>query len=675
MNEIWQVRATPEGIVGEILGYITGLIISLLFLRLIQRTPRSEPGSLSRLAFSLCAIAFNISGLIHKALMLTGASPYIPALRTTNFLLFAIAAVWPTIGLHLWSAAIEKNERSSFFQKWLSPISTGCSSALVAWLAAETFQKDPYAHQTVIQDAGLYYACGIMLISLFLFWKKFSLTHASRWSLSLSVGGILGATLITQLLHLKFWPDSWIAILVFLKQQLVLFAIFGALFLFARLRFTDVFVRNALRVFTAELGAFLLWMIARRVLPHTAAEFAPFQNLIFLCGVGALLLAAMQTDRFLNWFVGHALFHEPDYRQSVKTLWQKLIALEKESMVMETASDEVTHILELEKAAVLPLSSFPEQLVKLEWFSGEAYELPAEQESEPLIHGHRVDLLIPVRVHGKIAHLLAIASGPNRRSLLRSEVNYLRNIANLVGSRIEVLQLESQRLEQASRESKILHQLTEAELRALRAQINPHFLFNAFNMLAELIRTVPERAEEVTLRLSSVFRHVLRNSEKNVYPIQEEIDFLRAYLSIEEARLEENLQVSIDLDPAVAQEPIPSLLLQPIVENAIRHGLAPKLGPGWLHISVRGENGRILLSVEDNGIGTPRKQQSGNGEQALPNGSHGVGLKNTVERLRTFYNGRASLSFQSEPDAGSRVIISIPQRVKEYANLTQPDRG
>jgi two-component system LytT family sensor kinase len=209
----------------------------------------------------------------------------------------------------------------------------------------------------------------------------------------------------------------------------------------------------------------------------------------------------------------------------------------------------------------------------------------------------------------------------------------------------------------------MLHQLTEAELRALRAQINPHFLFNALNMLAELIRTAPEKAEEVTLRLSNVFRHVLRNSEKNVCQIQEEIDFLRAYLSIEEARLEENLHVDIQLDPQIAHEHIPSLLLQPIVENAIRHGLAPKLGPGRLEIVARGEEDAIILLVGDDGIGTPLPQDTITHSYVSANGGTGVGLKNTLERLRTFYKGEATLSFHSVPDAGSQVIIRIPRTV------------
>ena len=133
----------------------------------------------------------------------------------------------------------------------------------------------------------------------------------------------------------------------------------------------------------------------------------------------------------------------------------------------------------------------------------------------------------------------------------------------------------------------LLQQVTEAELRALRAQINPHFLFNSLNTIADLIVRDPPRAEAMTLRLASVFRHVLAHSSRPLTTIREEMEFLRTYLYIEEARFGDRLHVEIDVAPEAAGQQIPSLILQPLVENAMKHGLGPKPGPGNMWISAR----------------------------------------------------------------------------------------
>lgn len=666
MDQIWQVRVTPEGLIGEILGYATGLILSILFFRLIQRTALNESGKGSRLVFSLCAVLFNISGLLHKSLLLAGVPPSAGSLHVTNFLMFAIGAVWPAVGLHLWASATPQRSFERF-QRWISPISIGSAASLVAWLAVVLFHENSVRLFVTVQNVVMYYACCVLIAGLFYFQNRYETARIPSWSLALCAAGILGSTLVTQLLRLPSWSNFSVAILAFLKQQLILLAIFGALFLFARLRFTDIFLKNALRILAIEIGLFILWTAGERLLGVTNAQAFSGKDLgrtgLFFLFTAILLFGILQTNRFLDWFIGHTLFREPDYLTSINVLRKRLLTLEDVASIFEAACVEAAGLLELERVTVLPAPPFAKQLAAIDSLPAEAYEFKEEKEKDYALPGHRIELLLPIRTGQELSFLLAIAPGKNRRRLLGSEVSYLGGIAVLTSNQMEALRLEDQRIELASREARILHQLTEAELRALRAQINPHFLFNALNMLAELIRTAPEKAEEVTLRLSNVFRHVLRNSERNVCQIQEEIDFLRAYLSIEEARLEENLCVDIQLDPQIAHEHIPSLLLQPIVENAIRHGLAPKLGPGRLEIVARGEVDAIILQVGDNGIGTPFPQDRIVPNPASKNGGTGLGLKNTLERLRTFYKGQATLSFHSVPDGGSQVIIRIPRTV------------
>ena len=207
-----------------------------------------------------------------------------------------------------------------------------------------------------------------------------------------------------------------------------------------------------------------------------------------------------------------------------------------------------------------------------------------------LLEGETVErageVLIPIATGGRVTHLLAAAPGSARPGLVSHDLDYLRAIAAQCGNRLDALAREREAVERQSREALLLQQVTEAELRALRAQINPHFLFNSLNTVADLIVRDPARAETMTLRLASVFRHVLAHSSRPLTTIRDEIEFLRTYLYIEEARFGDRLRVEIEVAPEAAGEAIPSLILQPLVENALKHGLGPKPGPGRLWISV-----------------------------------------------------------------------------------------
>ena len=191
-------------------------------------------------------------------------------------------------------------------------------------------------------------------------------------------------------------------------------------------------------------------------------------------------------------------------------------------------------------------------------------------------------------------------------------------------------------------------QVTEAEFRALRAQTNPHFLFNCLSTIADLVVRNPAGAETMTLRLAEVFRHVLDHSSRPLTSIRDEIEFLRTYLYIEEARFGDRLQVKIDVAPEMERAQIPSLILQPLVENALKHGLGPKPGPGHLTITVRADGDRLIMTVEDDGMGP----------SAHP--GKGLGLANIAERLQTLYQDRASVSLRPREAGGSIATVVIP---------------
>jgi two-component system, LytTR family, sensor kinase len=255
-----------------------------------------------------------------------------------------------------------------------------------------------------------------------------------------------------------------------------------------------------------------------------------------------------------------------------------------------------------------------------------------------------VELLAPIASGGRISHVLLVAPSTARPGLVTQELNYLRTAAAQCGQRLDVL-----------REAVLLQQITEAELRALRSQINPHFLFNSLNTIADLIVRDPPRAEAMTLRLAGVFRHVLANTSRPLTSVRDEMDFLRTYLSIEEARFGDRLRIVFDVQPEAAFAQIPSLILQPLVENALKHGLGPKPGPGNLWISAQVEGQQIRLRVEDDGMGLK------------PSQPRGTGLTNVAERLRTLYQDAASLSLEAGTSGGTRATVLIPRRNGEAA--------
>lgn len=203
--------------------------------------------------------------------------------------------------------------------------------------------------------------------------------------------------------------------------------------------------------------------------------------------------------------------------------------------------------------------------------------------------------------------------------------------------------------------------LVQARLSALSSQINPHFLFNTLNTVSSLIRTDPEGARRVVHRLSNILRRLLRKTD-NFAPLRDELAFIDDYLSIEMARFGEKLRFEKEVDNATLDCQIPSMLLQPLVENSIKHGLAPKLEGGRIRLKSRlmappeSPNGerRLLLSVEDDGIGIEEDRLSTLLERA------GIGVSNVNERLHVLFGGNYRLSIYSQPGEGTRTEIELP---------------
>ena len=205
--------------------------------------------------------------------------------------------------------------------------------------------------------------------------------------------------------------------------------------------------------------------------------------------------------------------------------------------------------------------------------------------------------------------------------------------------------------------------LAQAEVRALHAQINPHFFFNALNTIRYFIRTDPTTARDLLTKLSEIFQRTL--SAGQFVTLREEVEHVEAYLALEKARLDERLQIiwTIFAKDQLDQL-VPTLILQPIVENAVIHGLAPQTDGGTLHIVINKIGPDLLLQVDDDGIGfdmTQREQGKATPSTDISNNHRpAIGLRNVDERLRMLYGDEYRLLVESEPGRGTRVILRIP---------------
>jgi two-component system LytT family sensor kinase len=198
----------------------------------------------------------------------------------------------------------------------------------------------------------------------------------------------------------------------------------------------------------------------------------------------------------------------------------------------------------------------------------------------------------------------------------------------------------------------------EARLDALQRQINPHFLFNTLNSIASLVRFRPDLAREMIVKLANLLRAMLKDHGTYV-PLREELSFTDDYLDIEVVRFgTEKLKVVKELDDRTLDVLVPSILLQPLIENSIKHGLEPRIHGGTITLRSRMQNESLVVEVEDDGVGITQKASS-----LLEGEGNGIGMKNVQERLEVLYGNRARFTVVSRPGRGTLVSIEIPAEI------------
>jgi two-component system, LytTR family, sensor kinase len=408
--------------------------------------------------------------------------------------------------------------------------------------------------------------------------------------------------------------------------------------------FADLFLKRALTIVGATAVSFLAMLVFARQSDTFRVFFqsspAEVGALAALWAATSLLYPALR--RAAAWFVDTIVLRRPDYR-SLRVSLQNEIG----------RRDSIDEVLSATCVRLAPALSATEVVwrVAADASGGGGARLQAVTERDP----RAATIVIPTTDPPRYA--IAVGSLTGGRRLLSDEVATLEAVAVIVARRIDAIRLEDERVERARREEDIRRLVTEAELRALRAQINPHFLFNALTTIGYLIQAAPERALQTLLRLTALLRGVLR-SEGEFTTLGAEMDLVSAYLGIEQARFEERLRVVLDVPDRLREFRLPSLVLQPLVENAVKHGIGQKQAGGTITVRARAEGGdagelRLVVAIEDTGEGTTPGQ--------LTRGrADGFGLRNVDRRLQHHYGTDASLHVSSTQGLGTTVEVRVP---------------
>jgi hypothetical protein len=423
--------------------------------------------------------------------------------------------------------------------------------------------------------------------------------------------------------------------------------------------FADIFLKRAL-VLVLVL-ALVVSLHAGAVAWLGPAVPEPLLQLLWLAvGVGIAASYSL-VRRGIHWFVDTVVLRRPDYAALHAGITQALAAAETPEEALEEARRQLAPALaarqaccwRIEEAGPLAMGSCPPGANPA---VAAAHAAWAGAPDGPMVGTDvtRTSAVAVVPTAEAPRYAVSLGELAGGRRLLSDDLAMLETVARTLARRIDLLRLHQERYERRAREAEIHQLAAEAELRALRAQTNPHFLFNALTTIGYLIQMSPALALEKLLQLTELLRRVLR-SEGEITTLGKELELVRLYLDLERARFEERLRFTIDVPADLQHVPVPSLLLQPIVENAIKHGIAPAAAGGTVEIragveAAPGPTGARVLSVAVRNTGRAWRPPAGP--------ASGIGLRSVEKRLRHHYGEAASL--RCETDGGTVVTVRLP---------------
>ena len=599
----------------HVVGYVTGATLYAMLLAMVVRASRPDRLMVVTAAFG---IAWNLGELLVQVSRRAGTLAAVGWLDAASYsALGALAAVV----IHSVTRDPGNTEsRRSPVQRAVTVAAYALAAAATVLhvLAAATGGVVPSRAALVLLTAGLV----ILAPALALTTRRQGYDRRAMWMMALTVFAV-------SALHLGSPHgngESWALELVGHHASIPL--AFAILYEDYRFALADLFLKQAL---TLVALVTLVFAVASVVMPPAASH----SGLLLALWIGTALLFPL-LRRVVNAFVDRFVLRRADYAEFVERLAAALQACDAEEPLLDRASNLLAPAL---NAAAVTWARVP------------------AADRTPRTH----DVAIPT---SEAPHY-ALTVGPlaGGRRLLSDDESMLERAAILIARRIDALRLTNERYERVLLEREMQTLATEAELRALRAQINPHFLFNALTTIGYLIQHAPPRALDTLLRLTTLLRGVLR-SEGEFTTLGHERDLLECYLDIECERFEERLQVEIDIPEGLRTAPIPSLIVQPLVENAIKHGIAPARDGGRVAVTARlvpaaggaprgsGEPAGGDLHITVRNTGAPLHTQHSSGT--------GVGLPNVERRLACCYGEAARFNLRASADGSTVAELVLP---------------
>jgi two-component system, LytTR family, sensor kinase len=616
----------------NLLGFITGIVLYVMLLWMVL-TSRPESNRLALLT-GLLGFAWNVGAFGGYGLFDLGFSEPAPLVLAAAF---SSLCFLPAVVVH---SALDTAEK-------LTRLQYGIVATLAYALSGAATVANFYSAVTTgavpSQSAmrGVTIGFGILLIALLVVTRGHQKRGPVLWVVAMSVFAVSALHLSTN--HAP-GEDPWWLQLAGHHASLPL----ALLILYQDFRFAlaDIFLKRALAFIL--LAGLIFGIFVFAVTPLTAANPTSERSTAILLALWvSTALAYPLLRRGAALFVDKIVLTRVDYEELASTLSRALDRCE----TPEAALDETARTL----APAISAKS-------IGWSQSNDAAAPRWVRQDR--RSARVTVLTADKPH----YVLAIGELSGGRRLFSDDIAMLEHAALLAARRIDAVRSSQERYRRDIEAQEMQKLAAEAELRALRAQVNPHFLFNALTTIGYLIQTTPERALGTLMRLSGLLRGVLRASDEFV-TIGEELDLIEAYLDIERARFEDRLRVRIDVPWELRRIRIPALVIQPLVENAIKHGISECLAGGEVRISVRLLEKEALISVVDTGLGVTESTL----ERRKRRG--GLGLSNVEQRLRRYGNIETPLVIRSTPGVGTTVEVRIPIQASEMASLAGTTRS
>jgi two-component system LytT family sensor kinase len=604
----WSVN---ESLLVNALGHSAGVLIFGIFLYLLiqDRAARRLAGSTKSMLAAALALLWNLASLI-----VLGADPSTQLATVIAAISFSVLSLLPAV---LFDLCLQERFRA------LVRIGYGLSAATIVLHVAELFHDSSQYHRWGLTLITIGYGSLTCVAAASVFISRDGVSRDGRRATTSRLVGTMSLFLLAMsFVHFRSGDVTqvWSRELAFHHAAIPL----ALLILLQDYRFVllDAFLRFLANVFLAAVftfGAAEAWRLDLSHRPQT-----PFYQALELTCLCMLLIVFAVSRSGVQTVLTRLVFRSPD-REALLAKLKTPISDEGEylraaaRLLGEFMSADV-----IDHARVLTVDIARAAVVS---------ELTQDRDA---LEDEGVEVVIPLRLPSEPRRYVLLGRRAGGRRYLSEDLQALGRAAGQIVEQVEQF-----------RESEMRRLVAQAELRALQSQIHPHFLFNALNALYGIIPREAKGARETVLNLADIFRYFLE-TEKSFLPLEEELRIVKAYLEVERLRLGPKLRVEIDVEPDALHAAIPILSIQPLVENAVKHGIAPKADGGLVRIAARVDAGALRVTVSDTGGGFSSSNSKG-----------GVGLENVNRRLGLCYGADTRVLIESN-GSGASVSFTIP---------------